>query len=264
MQLEPMSGEVFLALSKLQNNLETQNKNHIELLAGVTAQWEQRIAGLEEAMNAGLRAATCTAASISERANKVIQLGEVLQQTVSRMEEASEKASVCSWDSSGHRMMKLEEDVQRLEQVIERSGAKLDGAGSDASSLTSWGQRLERKVDLLTLALRAQEAQSTATQDGIRQIELNVERLAKSLTEETIERQRNEGIVRQAEAQISAFYDCINSGANEPKVNAAGAFEMASKTSVAPKYSPMQHIFIPGKSEGSDRSDSIASVSKGG
>merc|ERR1712227_718646 len=62
-------------------------------LAETTSRWEERFATLETTLSMGLGAASETAESISERINKFMELGQVLERSFRRIDEGYDKES---------------------------------------------------------------------------------------------------------------------------------------------------------------------------
>jgi len=171
--------EVLAALAALQANLEQQQGEQRNLIATLTAQWEQRFASVLQC----LKTTTNTAASMNERSAKFLRLGEVLEGALDQM--SSDHKDVSSLSQKVGKMEAsvgwLSEEVAAgradrariLEEAMHCAGGQEQGAAEHAGGAAG--------------AAPCGEGGRDAAKDWPRS---DVERLAWQLGEEAAERRK--------------------------------------------------------------------------
>jgi len=131
-------GDIISTLTNLQDNISEQQTQLRDLVNDLSKQWEQRFAGVEEAVNNGLRIATATATAMNERSARFLKLGEVLDNAVNRV--TAESGNIAA----------LKRQVDNMESYMEEMARKLnDEKAARSQAIENLVFQMEGKVAVL-------------------------------------------------------------------------------------------------------------------
>lgn len=110
-------------------------------------QWEQRFTQMEQNMNNGIKVATSTAVSMSERANKFMQLGELLERTLRQVDTGSDQDSPV-WQK-----------VESVERDLVSLAQKLDSESLERSRSQEVIRQAESQINVFLQSINSSKFQ---------------------------------------------------------------------------------------------------------